>query len=139
MASQEDSSFYLERASIVLQSDKKTVTITNHSGYSFDVTLSMLEQIGKAYDEACRDLCSLAQSTKSQDTVNDDIKAFDICSVSTVERLRLVIRKHSKRIYVSCGIYEESPKGQFVWNAKKNFRLDYFSDDLSAIVRDMKQ
>ena len=138
-ASTEDSSHYLERASLVLQEDRKTVTITNHSGFTFDITLSMLEQVAQAYEEACRNLCSLAQSAKSQDTMNDDVKAYDICFVSSNERLRLVVRKNNKRIYISCGIYEESPKGQFLWNGKKNFRLDYFSDDLSAVVREMKQ
>ena len=139
MTSPQRESHFLEQASVVLKEDGKTVTITNHSGFCFDITLRMFEQISEAYEEACRNLCSLGQSAKSQDTMNDDLKAYDICSVSYNEKLRLVVRKNNKRIYISCGIYEESPRGQFLWNAKKNFRLDYFSDDLSAVVRDMKQ
>ena len=131
------SQYHLEQATVTLKPGNQ-IEITNHAGYKFDLSFSMFENIAEAFNDVCSNIASLAKSVRSQDTVVDDIKAYNLGSIGANERLRLVVRKLNRRIYVSCGIYEEQPNGTYRWSVKKSFRLDYFADDLDHVLAQMK-
>lgn len=140
-AGQQFEQHLVEQGSMQLMPDRVTVEITNHDSYRFQLTLQDVDKIAKAFDESCRMLMTWARDKEhlTKKDVQNDIKSYDIRDISSTEKVRLVVRKQSKRLYMSCGIYvKESGNTYYSWSNARNLRLDYFNDDLLSVVRDMK-
>ena len=131
----------VEQGSVTLMPDRVNVQITNHDSYRFQLTLQDMDQIAKAFDESCRMLMTWARDkeVRTKKDVQNDLKTYDIRDISSTEKVRLVVRKINKRIYMSCGIYtKESGNSYYSWANTRNLRLDYFNDDLLSVVKEMK-
>ena len=116
------------------------VRITNHDDHSFNVSLDQLDAMGRAFEQAVSDMPSLVKAYRMRESCLDDLAAFDLGSYDNFHTLRLVVRKLNKRIYISCGVYEDSQSpGLYKYDAKRNIRLEYFHDDLAGLAKSMRQ
>lgn len=117
--------------------DEKTdeVEVCNHDQKKFNIKLDMLAETARHFDELCGSLPFITRRYASSETVLEDIYTMRSGLVTDFSELRLVVRKKNKMVYVSCGVYEMSRyNDRYYYVRDQTFRLDFFSDDLTAVV-----
>lgn len=129
----------LQQATFDWNSDLLSVTVTNHLQHKFNLTLPQLQKVASAFDDLCNELSAIAKAYRHQESVKEDLKSIDVAHLTSYSCLRLVVRKLSRKIYISCGIYEILRSGRYFYNPETNFRLDFFSDDLTEVCQELER
>ena len=123
------------QATLTYDEKNDQVEVCNHDQKSFFIKLDMMAEAARHFDDLCRSLPFITRRYSSSETVLEDIYTIGIGLVTDYSELRLVVRKKNKMVYVSCGVYERSRyNDRYYYVRDQTFRLDFFSDDLTAVV-----
>ena len=125
----------MAQAVIAYDETNDNVVITNHDQISFSLDLETLSNVAENFDNFARTLAFTARSYSNQDSVKADIASAICQKIDNDAEYRLVARKLNKIVYCSVVLYERSRNtNSFRWCPDRCFRLDFWSDDITAIM-----
>ena len=126
--------FKLASATLSKTSDSNLIKVTNHQDNEFHLTLDQLKGLNQAFQSLRAQLWDLADQVQDEeDTMRKEVKAIDVCTVDTsIQWLRVVVRKSNKRLYISAGLYQKT-KLMYIWVPELTLRLDVFDNLTKAI------
>ena len=127
--------FKLASATLSKTSDSNLIKVTNHQDNEFHLTLDQLKGLNQAFQSLRAQLWDLADQVQDEeDTMRKEVKAIDVCTVDTsIQWLRVVVRKSNKRLYISAGLYQKT-KLMYIWVPELTLRLDVF-DNLNKAIQ----
>ena len=126
--------FKLASATLSKTSDSNLIKVTNHQDNEFHLTLDQLKGLNQAFQSLRAQLWDLADQVQDEeDTMRKEVKAIDVCTVDTsIQWLRVVVRKSNKRLYLSAGLYQKT-RLMYIWVRELTMRLDLFDNLTQAI------
>lgn len=126
--------FQLASATLSKANDSNLIKVTNHEENEFHLTLDQLKGLNRAFQSLRAELWDLADQVQDEeDTMRKEVKAIDVCTVDTsIQWLRVVVRKNNKRLYISAGLYQKT-KLMYIWVRELTMRLDIFDNLTKAI------
>ena len=131
--------FKLASATLSKTSDSNLIKVTNHQDNEFHLTLDQLKGLNQAFQSLRAQLWDLADQVQDEeDTMRKEVKAIDVCTVDTsIQWLRVVVRKSNKRLYISAGLYQKT-KLMYIWVPELAMRLDVF-DNLTKAIQHLEE
>ena len=131
--------FKLASATLSKTSDSNLIKVTNHQDNEFHLTLDQLKGLNQAFQSLRAQLWDLADQVQDEeDTMRKEVKAIDVCTVDTsIQWLRVVVRKSNKRLYISAGLYQKT-KLMYIWVPELTLRLDVF-DNLNKAIQHFEE
>ena len=131
--------FKLASATLSKTSDSTLIKVTNHQDNEFHLTLDQLKGLNQAFQSLRAQLWDLADQVQDEeDTMRKEVKAIDVCTVDTsIQWLRVVVRKSNKRLYISAGLYQKT-KLMYIWVPELTLRLDVF-DNLNKAIQHFEE
>ena len=131
--------FKLASATLSKTSDSNLIKVTNHQDNEFHLTLDQLKGLNQAFQSLRAQLWDLADQVQDEeDTMRKEVKAIDVCTVDTsIQWLRVVVRKSNKRLYISAGLYQKT-KLMYIWVPGLAMCLDMF-DNLTKAIQHLEE